>query len=260
MDKVVPASVPDVDVDVSLSTVVVEKKEEVVQSVTQAADAAAEAAKAAADAAAAISAPAMKASVVKATATKAAVATTAKGKVAVPTLAEFILHPKSATEIPANTGPNVMEKLELLKNNLFGNVKLPDSNVVPIAKTAVAGAATATGASAWEAFVTNLKLNEFGAWYVAGFAAFAALTQRQAGKEAAEAEFEEQLNDAKEKALIAASAADKAALEAAKAKQLASTGITSTASNFRENLAKSLTESKQQLLAIDEVCVLFYIY
>ena len=225
-------------------------------SVTQAADAAADAAKAAAEAAAAISAPTVKAAAVKTTAAAAAGATV-KGKVAVPTLAEFILHPKPAAETAGSTSPNIMEKFGSLMENLLkmtGNsdLKLPDDINFPNAKSAIAGAAA--GAVVWENLVGNLRLEEFGAWYVAGIATFTALTQRQAGKEAAEAEFEEQLIDAKEKATMAAMAADRAANEAAKAKDFATSDTTSTSSKFREGLLKSLSESRQELMSIDEVC------
>jgi hypothetical protein len=174
---------------------------------------------------------------------------------------------------------NAKEKLNIMKNNLFGGldvdftkVNLPKPGETPDLNKAFSGvtmdedflkksidslkalgglaAGAAAGTSDFNTvlhtMIANLQLEEYGGWYVAVIAVALALGQRQAGLEEARQEFAARLSEADQKAAEAAKAATLAAEGAKMATKMASRIDANSAASILEN-------SKLREIQVDKV-------
>jgi hypothetical protein len=181
----------------------------------------------------------------------------------VPTLFEYItkLGSNESVDSGAANLAEMQEKLSLLKSNLIdGFSSLGNAPGVSNIKFPVVGAGTAAGVTYSspdiQGLVENLHLEQYGAWYVTAVSLLYASGQRQAGKEAAEKLFEEELTNAKLSAEEAAAAAALAAEGAKAAKDLVKNMPKVPTDN------KILMESKLAQIALEKVslCCCFIIF
>jgi hypothetical protein len=107
------------------------------------------------------------------------------------------------------------------------------------------------------AIVDSLQLKEFGGWYVAAAMAITASQQRSAGREEASAEFETELELARQKANEAASAAGLAAEGARMAKSLAMKMEKSSGQDAGKSILES---SRMKQIQMEKVSLLLKMY
>ena len=263
---------------------------DIVQAVNDAASTAIEASNQATEAAASLSIPddaaanaaaavasAVAAITNAATNSDTATATTTTSNAApekVPTFAEYIS--KIGTHKPS-VPSDTKEKLILLKNNLISTIPTPPTST----SSGEAVAAKAAGAAAmikatpldmdfsfdlqnidWSKFTDNLQLDEYGAWYVTAFSLLFALNQREGGRIVAEQEYEESLQEARDKAEEAAMAAGVAAEGARQAKELVmSLPKSVTGGSSKENVGESLLENgKIRSLEVENVSLFLFVF
>ena len=170
-----------------------------------------------------------------------------------------------------STFPTLPPSSSLMTDTINSKIAFPDMDGDMIKKStdfgkAISGVAAAAGAAASTAnfgsslnnVMATFRLEEYGAWYVAGLAVVLALIQRKAGFEDARTEFSAQLNEANQKAAQAAEAANIAAEAANRASKIVVNGDKSV------SMASSILESsKLRAIQVDKVstfgvCVLNY--
>ena len=197
----------------------------------------------------------------------------------VPNFAEYIskigtIKPSIKPSVPSDT----KEKLILLKNNLISSIPTPptssSSGEVVAAKAAgVAAIFKATPLDMnmdfsfdlqnidfdWSKFTGDLQLDEYGAWYVTAFSLLFALNQREDGRIVAAQEYEESLQEARDKAKEAAMAAGVAAEGARQAKELVMSLPKSVSSD--SGVGEALLENgKIRSLKVENVSLFLFVF
>jgi|AntRauTorckE5430_2_1112549.scaffolds.fasta_scaffold06076_2 hypothetical protein len=235
----VPVPVPEVPVDSLSLPDDISSVQDVVKAVNDAASSAIEASNQATEAANSIAVPAAalgaKITAAKATAIAATAAASSLDSTSdkTPTLVEYFTH-----DLPSKIGsikssgqflsPDTKEKLILLKNNLIP-AATPSGETITKASIEGGGAAFSLpsfdynfdiDSVEWSQFVDKLQFEEYGAWYVTAFSLLFAINQREAGRQDAADNFQEEIMAAREKADEAANAAVLAADGAKQAKDL----------------------------------------
>lgn len=233
-------SIPDVASPVTVPVAVTDSIQDIVQAVNDAASSAIAASNQAIEAANSITVPAtaLGAKVTAAKVTAIAAATSAAFSVdstsdKAPSLAEYFTKIGSTKSSMGILPLDTKEKLILLKNNLIP-AAASTSSITPsgetITKASIGGAAAINlptidynfdiDSVDWSHFVGSFQLEEYGAWYVTAFSLLFAINQREAGRQDAVKNFEEEIIAARGKADEAANAAVLAAEGAKQAKNL----------------------------------------
>ena len=240
VDDSITASLSIPDVASPVTVAVTDSIQDIVQAVNDAASSAIAASNQAIEAANSITVPAtaLGAKVTAAKVTAIAAATSAAFSVdstsdKAPSLAEYFTKIGSTKSSMGILPLDTKEKLILLKNNLIP-AAASTSSVTPsgetITKASIGGAAAINlptidynfdiDSVDWSHFVGSFQLEEYGAWYVTAFSLLFAINQREAGRQDAVKNFEEEIIAARGKADEAANAAVLAAEGAKQAKNL----------------------------------------
>lgn len=174
----------------------------------------------------------------------------------VPTLIEYIgrLGTQQSVESGAGNLSEIQEKLSILQSNFIkGFSSLGDAAgtldlKLPVVSSGATDAGMTYTSADLQVLIDNLQLDQYGAWYVTAASLLYATGQKQAGKEAAEKMFENELTNAKLAAQEAAAAAAIAAEGAKAAKEMVKNIPKPTTDN------KILMETRLAEIALDKVC------